>query len=603
MSKKLTSPNPQPKSGASNSLFDRFESYLTPRSNKIFWIIFSLLTLLCFLNFDPRLTGANDDANYIQQGYKYAQDFTGYYYTSQAPLYPMFLALPISIFGINIILLKLTSLIFTLLFFYITYISLRGRVANMILLPVILISALNHYFLYFSSHTFVEAFYMVLQSVFFLIFFKATNAYEGSEGKIYRNWQLWLAAGFFCLLLILAKNSAYAVAPAFVIFFLIRKKYKTLLISLTTFILVFGTWTVVKKVVWGDLDSTSSQAKILFQKDPYNASKGNEDAKGFVARFFDNTLIYFSNRMMEILNLKAENESEISKGQTAMGYHLLSENNPDKMPIVVSTRITIILLLLVAYGAFWVIRNKQKELLFIFLYAACILGLSFIILQPFWAQHRYMYIFVPYFLLIVMYGLYCTFQYIKRLQFIIPIIYILLLLSGLSLIDSKIKKQGKILSSAFTLAGQQTSSIGPYKAYFKLSTSLFTGDKYAGYTPDWANYLKLSEWVSKNIPDSVNVTVRKPAEAFIYGNGRSFNGCFQVPSENADSVLAIFKRGHVKYAILAPLRLNIEKNDGQFINTLHRTLYPISQKYPGVLKLIRKEGDSEAAELYEINYN
>ena len=373
--KNTTKPKTRP-TQADEGLFNRFESVLSSRGNTIFWTIFIVHALLCLFYFDPRLTGANDDANYIRQGFNYAKDFTGFYYTSQAPLYPMFLALPIAIFGINVIFLKLTSVFFTLLFFYITYISLRNKIPYMILLPVMLITAINHYFLYYSSHTFVEAFYMAIQSVFFLVFFKLIYRENGAERKMTDNWKLWLLFSFLTVLLILAKNAGYAIIPAFVLYFLITRQYKLILVSVVSFVLVFGTWTVLKMAVWGkNASSTESQLTILKQKDPYDKTKGYDDFGGFVTRFFDNTQIYFSNRLAEILNIKSENTGEVSRSQINMGYHPLNEKNPEKMPIIVSVRVTFFLLLLIFYGVFWIIRNKQRELLFISLYSAAILGL------------------------------------------------------------------------------------------------------------------------------------------------------------------------------------------------------------------------------------
>ncbi|MGZ4155909.1 MAG: hypothetical protein ACXVED_01940, partial [Bacteroidia bacterium] len=75
-----------------------------------------------------------------------------------------------------------------------------------------------------------------------------------------------------------------------------------------------------------------------------------------------------------------------------------------------------------------------------------------------------------------------------------------------------------------------------------------------------------------------------------------------VPTENADSVLMIWKKENVKYVILASLRMNPAKNNGMFINTIHRMLVPVYNKYHDKVKLVKSIGDTEKCELYEISY-
>ena len=54
------------------------------------------------------------------------------------------------------------------------------------------------------------------------------------------------------------------------------------------------------------------------------------------------------------------------------------------------------------------------------------------------------------------------------------------------------------------------------------------GNLYYGFTPDWQNFLKMSEWVGKNLPDSTVVVSRKPSMSFIYSKGKEFYPHVQV---------------------------------------------------------------------------
>jgi hypothetical protein len=68
------------------------------------------------------------------------------------------------------------------------------------------------------------------------------------------------------------------------------------------------------------------------------------------------------------------------------------------------------------------------------------------------------------------------------------------------------------------------------------------GDKYYGYTQDWQNHLKISEWASENIPEGSVIASRKPSMSFIYGNGRHFFGIYNRLVHPSDTVLGILKK-------------------------------------------------------------
>jgi hypothetical protein len=64
----------------------------------------------------------------------------------------------------------------------------------------------------------------------------------------------------------------------------------------------------------------------------------------------------------------------------------------------------------------------------------------------------------------------------------------------------------------------------------KVLAKNLSGNLYYGFTPDWQNYLLMSKWVGKNIPDTAVVASRKPSMSFIYSNGRDFYGMYRFPS-------------------------------------------------------------------------
>jgi len=92
--------------------YDKLNATLEAKKTPIFWFILILGIVIALLSFNARITEANDDAMYIEAGYKYVHEFPHFYYTANAPLYSMFLAILTLFFGINLIVFKLFSILF-----------------------------------------------------------------------------------------------------------------------------------------------------------------------------------------------------------------------------------------------------------------------------------------------------------------------------------------------------------------------------------------------------------------------------------------------------------------------------------------------------------
>ena len=186
-----------------SSLLSRFNAWIERKSNFLFWFTFILSVLFSFLLFNARISEGGDDSTYIQAGYNYAQGFFDYYFGFNAPLYPMFLALPIAIFGINLIALKIISVIFHLLHIYFLFKVFDKRAPSVIVYPVLFLTAINSFYLYFASQTYNEAMYVFLQAMvffaFILVFFR-----EGMSPLLLL--LLFLAVLLFLLTLLINNN-------------------------------------------------------------------------------------------------------------------------------------------------------------------------------------------------------------------------------------------------------------------------------------------------------------------------------------------------------------------------------------------------------------
>lgn len=554
---KKKKPQTEKKKQLKAGIFERINGWLDNNYSGFMVFLCVVSFIFSMLLFNIRISEGGDDSTYIEAGYNYAKDFFNYHFNFNAPLYPMFLSLPIKLFGINLKILKFTSVFFSLLHLIFLFLAFHKRIPNLILFTVLFIVAVNSYFLYFASQTYNEAFFLFLQSLFFFSAFLLLEKTDKFE-KIQDTFKYWLFFGFVAFIFALSKNIAVLGLGVIIFYFILQKKIRNAVYSLVAFLIFRLPYEIFSWLVWTKELQGSSQFATLMQKDAYHPEKGNEDLAGFIDRFFQNADLYFSRRLMHILNFKAETNNIL--------YH--SE--------------TIIVALLLLLGFFTIIKSKNRYLLISFLYAIPMIAATFIVVQITWDQPRLILIFVPFMLFIGLFGFYYLF--LKFHKNILQLVFCAgaAMLVALSL-SSSLKKSKENLSTFRNNLGE---------------------DLYYGYTPDWANFLKMSEWCGKNLPDTAFIASRKASMSFIYSNGKKFYPVFQVPTADADSVLMELQKNKVTHVLLSNLRKDKSKiaDSSNVINTLHRLLKPVAEKYPQAIKLRHKIGEQESSYLLEIDY-
>lgn len=564
---KFTSPNKLNTKLNPQSLFEKTEIWIENKSSFLFILLLGLSFLFSLLLFNARISEGGDDSTYIQAAYNYSKDFFNYYFSFQATLYPMFLSLPIAILGLNVVALKVFSIIFYLLNIFFFYKTFFKRIPHIVYFPVLTIISVNYHFLYFASQTYNEAFVFFLQSLFFYSFIKLQEIFKSDTNeKLSMSYKHWLFFGLAIFLLTMSKNITVTAVGSTLVYFLINKEFKHAFYAVVSYLTIKIPFEVFKYLVWGNQGQYSSQGSVLLLKDPYDTSKGNEDLTGFIDRFIQNSDIYLSRRFFQIIGFKSDDSYTIS--------------------IFVTVIISAIFLL----GFIRVLMSKNKLLLFTSLHTLCMMLIMFVVLQARWDQLRLIIIYVPVLLLMSLYGFYQVFRRSSFAQLIYFSVIITLILCSFSPTLKKSKENFPVLS--------RNSK----------------GDMYYGYTPDWINFLKMSEWCGKNLPDSAYVCSRKASMSFIYSGGKKFYGIYKVIAldtvtkvANPDSVLAIFRKNKVTHFILASLRNNPEKADGNIINTIHRVMYPVMQKYPDKVRLVYQfpppdQPQIEPSYLYQIVY-
>ncbi len=543
------------------TLFDKLENWTRTNDKKLFYTLLTACVVLTFISFNARISEAHDDALYLEGGWRFVNEFPTYFYTQNAPLYPLFLALLIKLFGFQLILFKLFSSVFNIIGFVLFYKALKGRVPAVVFLPIVIFQACNHLIIYYASMTFTEAFYFCLQGFFFYAAVKLVDRYKTEEFSLSLQWKNFLVLGLSMFLISTLKSSAIVVIPAVVLYFLFEKQFKAAAVAVAGYLVFKIPYELLVRAIWSADNQFKGQGRILLQKDPYDASQGQEDAAGFVSRFFENADLAISKRFYQLLGWK-------------------SELNTD-----VHSYITVVTLAVALFGFWQLVKDKRKDLILLSLFTGAQLALSWVILQIRWDQARITLVGMPILLMMMFYGLYRVFAQQKWYLLYMALV---VLVSGSGVISSLRRGSTNIPIIKKNLAG----------------------DKYYGYTPDWQNFLKCSEWCADSLPEQSLVASRKAPMSFVYGHGKKFFPVYSVVhrdtatrQSNPDSALAYFERNKVTHVMLASLRANPQHPEAGIINTIHHILYPIFEKYPQKMRLVHTEGQVEECQVFEFVYH
>jgi len=540
----------------SSSIFSSLETHLNNRETAYIITIILIAAGFSFLCFDNKISIANDDALYIEAGASYAKNFFGYFYTETAPLYPMILSLLIKLLGVKLFWLKASSIVFFCLALFFIYKAFRNRIPFLILIPSLLLTALNAQFLVFASLTYTETFSLLMVGIAFRIFFRIFDKIEQPDYSIKNNLQYFILLGFVCFMLMIARNVALASLGIILLYLAYRKKYIESAVSFSGFVLFYFIYKTALKYIWHLSDSQfSSQGAKMFNKDAYQPQLGKETAWGFVIRFWENCQIYISSRLYFVLGFREE----------------MSPNN---------IALTLFTIGIVVWSSYLMFSKRLYALLFSTFFFSGLLAATFISLHTSWGQSRLIMIYLPFILFAFFYLLYYYGEKFEPLQSLYLLTFFILLITGIS------------------------ATLNQAKDRFPVFLENISGDPTYGYTPDWQNYIKMTKWCAQQFPNNTkSIAVRKAPMSFIFSDGKEFYPIYGTPTQNPDSLLIPLKNAHVNYLMLSELRANPDMYvEGQIIGTMHRYAYYIQQKYPNAFQFIHQEGDLEKSQLYKINY-
>jgi hypothetical protein len=542
------------KTNATGDLFSKLNAWFEKHDKKIFYSLLVLSTLFSLLLFDSKVSEGGDDSSYIERAWSLLKEGKFPYF--QGPGYPMMLSIIIKMVGLNVIALKFFSVVCQLGFVWFTYKTFVKRIPYTVLFALISFISFNHFIQYYSSQTFTETFFLFVQSICFYIVFKIIDSIQKEQSllnDLKANYLKWLLFGLLFVLLTISKSIAIVAIPAIILYFLLNKNFKQIIWTLLFFFIIRLIYQFIISSIYGP--SNSDQFEMILRKELYKPELGHEDFSGMIGRFFNNFNTYMSLHIYRIMNLRSEIYSAT-----------------DILPSLSYISALII-------GVFTFLSYKKNK--FIFFSSIYLILLStgiFFGIQATNMQDRLIIIVIPFIFLLFFYG---TYELVKKSSFA----------QGIFI----------LFASVMLLVNIGKSTAYAKKNAVALKKNL-SGDIYYGYTPDWENFLKMSKYCADSLPDSAQVLSRKPAMSFLYGNGKKFVGQYIATTEDPDSVLTTWKKQKVEYVILANLRMNPKKNNGAIINTVHRMLGAVYQKYPQKVELVKTIGTLEKCELYKVNY-
>jgi hypothetical protein len=308
------------------------------------------------------------------------------------------------------------------------------------------------------------------------------------------------------------------------------------------------------------------QASILLLKNPYNVTEGKETVGGFVQRFVNNVVNDLNYQIPTALSLPTSDELSIASGRLL----------PDGMAIL-----ALIFSLIVAAGLkVAIVDRPYRHLRPIGIFIIGYLAFVALALQNLFATPRMLMPIVPYLVICLLLGWRWSLMRLARK-------------AGVLTLTSGVKGMF-ILGLAFVTLTNVVRLNSKIASNLPILQENLSGNQFAGFTPDWVNYLKASEWIGRNLPKNGTIVMcRKPELFQIYNGGYEAYGTYMIDQTNADSLVAHWRNSQITHLLY---------DNFQWSSTLRRYVQPVAEKYPKLFVLIHQEGNEYPSYVYRLNY-
>ena len=533
--------------------FDVVERFTRDHPVMVLSGVLAIGLVLGVMLFDIKPGIGGDDTTYVLQAHQLiAQGILPIGFKS--PGYPSVLALVMIVTGMNIVLLKCTSLLFYLASLASIFYIFRKRLEPMLLFAVLVLTALSALVLEYSHQTYSEMLYLLLELWTIHFLWREEEKAEGSRIPTLFFVSLFAMAGFY----IRAIGATLPIAIS--LWYLYKKRWKTLALFLGFCILLYVPWKVAEFthgiVMMG-------QASDVLMVNPYEPALGKETLGGFVQRFFANLFVHLNYIFPKSLSLPCGEDLAAADGRlmpTGMAF----------LGLLFST------VLILGIVRAW--RKGSKETKFLSLYFVVYFVSICFALQALYATPRMMVPMMPLLLLLFLLGVYdILHRMLGTGQNRTPAFKGWFVFLGVCI----------LVSTVSTVGSAVDTNMPVLKANLR-------GNEYEGFSVDWTNYLKACRWVAKNLPkDSTSVICRKPELFQIYSGGYNAYGVYKVESTVADSIVNHWKMWNMTHLLY---------DNFQWSSTLRRYVQPVADKYPRMFELLHQEGTEAPTYVFHLNY-
>lgn len=554
MAKQNEAKNIAAKKQTKHLVYDRLNNWFEKYSYRWLFIVLAIGLISSILSFDIKPSVDGDDTSYVLSAMNIVHSGqlpVGF----RTPGYPIVLSFFVWIFGVNLVILKTTSLLFFLGIIVSLFYAFRNRLQPIVQSSLLLMVAINPLLLKYSHQTFSEILFTLLL-VWTIHFILLANEKESMTNVI--------IAAVLTMMCFYIRVAGVTIAGVAVLFFAYQRRWKQFVVYV---ILCAALYSPIKIHELTSGSSAFGQASILMLKNPYNTTEGMETISGFVDRFINNAYNHSNYQIPSALGVPMPQELGAADGQFIPNASAL-------FGILVS----VILLI----GCITPIFKKSKSMLaFLGLFVLTYVAFISVALQNIFATPRMLIPIIPYLIIGTIEG--CRILGNRLVK-----------VTDTEAISTRAKTFMFFTVIGLTLANIIGTMQSIDENYPILKANL-GGNAYAGFTEDWANYLRTSVWIKAQLPiQQTGIICRKPELFLLYAGSYNVYGAYKIDQTNADTIIAKWKSLKMTHLLY---------DNFQWTSTLRRYVQPVAEKYPQIFEMVHQEGSQFPSYVFHINYN